>query len=100
VSTAPAQIPEEVTLTTALDPLQTARGATTLPTQPEPLPPLQPFPSQLAQREFREYVENRETEGRFREITTGIVTPDSGNPVTEGFSGTTDVTIIIPIPPR
>jgi hypothetical protein len=98
VSTAPAQVPEEVTPTAALDPLQTPRGAATLPTQPEPPPPLRRFPSQLAQHEVIEQVENQVLQEHIREIATQTTTPDSGNPVNEMISGTTDVRTLIPIP--
>jgi hypothetical protein len=100
VSTAPAQVPEEVTPTAALDPLQTPRGAALLPTQPEAPLPLQPFPSELVQQELLEQVENQALQEHIQENTTETITPDSGNPVNEAASGTTDVTIIIPIPPR
>jgi FecR protein len=98
VSTAPAQVPEAVTPTAALDPLQTPRGATALPTQPQPPLPLQPFPSPLAYQEVNDQVENRDFQEHIRAITTGTITPDSGNSVNEMISGTTGVRIIIPIP--
>jgi hypothetical protein len=94
VSTIPAQVPEEVTPTDALDPLQTPRGAEVLPTQPEPSLPPQPLPTQLVQQEITEQIEQQTLQEQIMEITTETTTPDD-NPMA---IGTTDVRIIVPIP--
>ena len=111
VSTPPPQIPAEVQVTQELAPLSTPRGAAQPQlTPPPPLPPLPAFPVQLAQDAVNQRVEDPplfaahtdvpSLNNDVNELQTIITTPDSGNAATTEIiaRGTTDVTIIIPLP--
>jgi len=111
VSTPPPQIPAAVQVTQELAPPDTPRGAEQTPLSPSLPPPSVPtFPVHLAQEAVNERVEDPplfapstgvpSLNSDLQELQTLITTPDSGNAATAEIieRGTTDVTIIIPLP--